>query len=201
MDPKETPNRQNIHRWGNWLDFTLGYIGATFACADAYLSYKSDTREIPLVWYRVAFIPAFWNFKHAIELGIKLLFPSLSDKPWGHNLIENLEKYKSARNLSDEECKELKVICEKYANLEPLKKLKDARGNDFVSPMDFKNQFFHYPDGDESHSRIYNVNNNFVYYSLGTHQPDNNEEVMRELMEELKQDALFFAKILSKYEN
>lgn len=183
----------------NWRDFTLGYIGAACACADTYLNHDPNYSGFP--YGAATFIPAFWNFKHALELGIKFLFPSTKDKCWGHDLTDNLERYEEERNLSDEKCKELRAMCEKYGKLEPLQKLKNVKGRNFIPPDDFENQFFHYPEGNKSHEMIYDTNDYFAYYSLIISQPDDNKKTMRELMEELKEDAYSFAQILGKHMN
>jgi len=95
---------RSINQISNWRDFALGYIGATCVCADAYL--KRDPKDPGFPYEAVAFIPAFWNFKHALELGIKSLFPFTKNKLWEHDLINNLEKYKEEKGLNDKECRE-----------------------------------------------------------------------------------------------
>ena len=184
----------NINQISNWRDFTLSYIGAAYVCADAYL--KRDPDYLGFPYETIVFIPAFWNFKHALELGIKSLFPSTKNKPWGHGLINKLEEYRKEKNLTDEECRELKVMCEKYGKLEPLQKLSDVGGQNFSPPIDFENQFFHYPEGGKSHKRIYDVDNKFAYFSFLT---TDNKKIMHKLMEELKDDAYSFAQILGKH--
>ncbi|KKS96382.1 hypothetical protein A3B05_01570 [Candidatus Giovannonibacteria bacterium RIFCSPLOWO2_01_FULL_43_160] len=185
---------RSINQISNWRDFALGYIGATCVCADAYL--KRDPKDPGFPYEAVAFIPAFWNFKHALELGIKSLFPFTKNKLWEHDLINNLEKYKEEKGLNDKECRELKIMCEKYGKLEPLQKLDDVKSKNFIPPVDFENQFFHYPEGNKSHNIIYDANNNFAYYLFRT---GNNEKIMHKLMEELKEDAYSFAQILGKH--
>lgn len=190
---KETYKNNNVNQISNWRDFALGYIGAAYVCADAYLC-NPDYPGFP--YGAVAFIPAFWNFKHALELGIKSLFPSTKDKIWGHDLINKFEKYKEEKNLNDEECRELKAMCEKYGKLEPLKKLKDMKGKNFILPDDVENQIFHYPEGDKSHKIIYDADNNFAYYLFLT---NDNKQIMHKLMKELKEDAYSFAQILGEH--
>ena len=191
--------QQNVDQIQNWLDFSLGYISAACACADSYLNQKQVASGIES-YNRFAFIPAFWNFKHALEVGVKFLLP-FSKRPWGHDLAKNLQVYKKERKMSDEECNDLTAMCDKYGNLRPLRKLKDVKGKNFQSFSDYKNQFFHYPEGNETHKTIYTSNRHFVYYSLNISNPDDNKTIMCDLMEELKKDALTFAKILAKHAN
>lgn len=185
---------ENIDHTGDWIHFVNSYIVAAQSCADAFLAYdprdKSDISGY-------TFIPAFWNFKHAIELGIKFLFPS--QKPFGHNLIVNLEKYKTAKNLSDKECKELKKICVKYVNLKLLQELKNVRGNNFVMPQDYENQFFHYPEKNKIHRLVYGKNKFFTYNLLTIQQPENNLKAMGKIMEELKKDTEIFLSVFAKH--
>ena len=75
-------NSNNANILVNWRDFCLGYISATCACADAYLNHSQKVPGFES-YGEFAFIPAFWNFKHALELGVKFLSNVRDNKSWG----------------------------------------------------------------------------------------------------------------------
>lgn len=189
---------ENREQWINWRDFCLGYISAANACAYAYC--KNDPKEDSETYDELAFIPAFWNFKHALELGIKfLLVINNHDVLEVHNVIANLKKYKREVGLSDDECKDLQKICDKYCNLHLLGKLMNWKTRSYFPTIkDFKNQLFHYPEGkDNAHKVIFEEDKKFEYHLLSTF--NNNESVMRGIMKELKKDTQIFSTILQSH--
>ena len=190
----------NVNSLMNWRNFTLGYIRAAYACANAYLNHNSATANFDS-YGKFAFIPAFWNFKHALELGIKFLFIARRrNKVWGHDLISNLKKFKSETGLSDKECEQLETMCKKYCNLRPLRKLTVRGSKPFPAIEDFENQFFHYPEGkDKAHKAVFAKNQNFPYHSLSVSLGYNNEFKMRKIMRELKKDTKLFSRILANH--
>lgn len=191
---------RNLNSSINWRNFTLGYIRASYACANAYLNHNPDVGGFGS-YGKFSFIPAFWNFKHALELGIKFLFAAhRRNTVWGHNLISNLKKFKNELDLSDKECRELEVMCKKYCDLHPLRELTARGGKPFPYIKDFENQFFHYPEGkDSAHKAVFIKNRNFPYHSFVTSLGYNNESKMRKIMKELKKDTRLFSRILANH--
>lgn len=183
----------------NWLDFTLGYISASCSCADSYINHDQKAEGFES-YKKLLFIPAFWNFKHALELGIKFLFLVHQRKmKWGHSLINNLQEYKKELGLNDEECKDIQTMCDKYCCLHSLEKLGGVNDN-FSESKDFQNQFFHYPSGiDKAHEAFFEKNKDFTYNSFISLSEQDNETRMLEIMKELKKDTELFTRILENH--
>ena len=182
----------------NWLDFTLGYISASCSCADTYINHSLDTEGLKS-YENFVFIPAFWNFKHALELGIKFLFLAHKKEVRRiHDLKDNLQKFKKELDLSDKECEDIQTLFNKYCCLHSLKKLGGVNDN-FSELEDFENQFFHYPNGNKMHKTFFLKNKNFTYNSFISLSEQDNETRMLEIMKELKKDTELFARILGKH--
>lgn len=185
----------------NWRDFSLGYLRAAEVCADAFIQYSKNKNNIEPGYEeygKFCFIPAIWNLKHSFELTIKFLSKGLDSRTRKtHDLLCLLQKFKIEAGLSDQEIKELDNMYNKYINFDSFKKIPSPQKNLktgmlFQLPNDKENMFFHYP---EEHP-VHNDYDKFFYYSLAN---GINENYMVSMMEELKTDAEYFARIFPKF--
>lgn len=185
----------------NWKVFFLAFLGASRKCAQSYLQHqKSNTRVAKNDYAEFAFVPAFWNLKHTIELALKYTTIMKEKAPKKIKDIE-IARTHDVRFLAGELIRQGKVtkdqagelieICEKYIALKPLAALLDKKdplfGAAYPTLYDPKNMFFKYPEGDGSHA-------GFEYYLyldlfLRGVSAKRKEKEMQDAMTELQNDS------------
>lgn len=199
----ERPDIKFAHaRRNNWSFFFCGYLDAARKCAQSYLQEnKNDSLGIASDYSEFAFVPAFWNFKHAIELALKFIAIGKEKTPQKikdievaktHNISRLVGKLVGDKKLSSSQASELTEICEKYINLKPLAKLLETNKSPLQKmgyPVlhDSRNMFFKYPEGDKAHNGF----EHYLYIDLFGRGINTKtaEAAMHGIMRELQDDS------------
>lgn len=211
---KNLSTRLAYARRQNWRDFFLGYLEAAKTCAQSYLNYEKKINKSGTDYGKFAFIPAFWNFKHAIELALKYIAIMKERIPQKINDIK-ITKTHDIRFLANGLIKQKKItreqagrlieISEKYINLKPLTKLLESKQDPlFNAPYpalhDPENIFFKYPEGAETHIGFEYYLYIDLFFVKGVY-PKSQKEKMQSIMIELKKDTKSFSNLCGKIFN
>lgn len=187
----------------NWKHFFLGYLNAARKCAESYLNYESGNKLNKFGEF--AFIPAFWNFKHAIELVLKFIEINKERRsPYAIINVKILERHNlnsliSRLNgkLDKEQVKQLSNICNKYITLKPLEVFIDKNKQKFCDP---ENKFFKYPEDGKSDKNKAHVGFEHCLYD-DLFLRFGRSEKMKNVMTELKKDSGILSRLCGKIFN
>jgi len=198
----------------NWKIFFLGYLDAARKCAQSYLQHQKSDIRIANDYAEFAFVPAFWNLKHAIELVLKFIIIMKEKVP---QKIKDIKIVKThdirllvgelilQRKISKDYASELIEICEKYIALKSLAILLDKKDPLFKAPYpalhDPENMFFKYPEGDDSHAgfEYYLYLDLFLRGVNAKRKEKEMQDAMTELQNDSKRLSILCANIFNSY--